>query len=209
MNRIRPHLFVVFTLAALALTGVPGALKDFLADLRFELLPRHATGDVVVVAIDPPSIRAIGVWPWPRRLHAELIEKLVGAGARGIALDIDFSSSSTPEGDEALTKALQRAGGSVILPSFEQLAKSGNGKILFHNHPLPAFLRHAWPAIVNVSAEPDGVVRRYPYGATIDGKFVPSMAALLAGSYEVVRPRCGSTSASGRTPYLSFHTKTS
>ena len=74
----------------------------------------------------------------------ELIEKLVGAGARGIALDIDFSSSSTPEGDEALTKALQRAGGSVILPSFEQLAKSGNGKKLFHDHPLPALLRHAW-----------------------------------------------------------------
>ena len=185
MNKIRPHLFVVFTLAALVLTGVPGALKDVLVDLRFELFPRHATGDVVVVAIDPPSIRAIGVWPWPRRLHAELIEKLAHAGAGGIALDIDFSSSSTPEGDEALAKALQRAGGSVILPSFEQSVKSGNGKTLFHNRPLPAFLTHAWPAIVNVSAEPDGVVRRYPYGDTIDGKFVPSMATLLTDRYDI------------------------
>ena len=91
MNRIRPHLFVVFALAALVLTGVPGALKDTLVDLRFELFPRKATGDVVVVAIDPPSIQAIGVWPWPRRLHAELIDKLVAAGTGGIAFDIDFS----------------------------------------------------------------------------------------------------------------------
>ena len=185
MNRIRPHLFVVFTLAALLLTGVPGVLKNALVDLRFKVFPRHATGDIVIVAIDPPSIRAIGVWPWPRRLHAELIEKLVGAGAAGIALDIDFSSSSTPEADQALAKALQRAGGSVILPSFEQSVKSGNGKILYHNHPLPALLKHAWPAIVNVSAEPDGVVRRYPYGDTIDGKFVPSMATLLADRYDM------------------------
>jgi diguanylate cyclase (GGDEF)-like protein/PAS domain S-box-containing protein len=185
VNRIRPHLFVVFTLAALLLMGVPGVLKNALVDLRFEVFPRHATGDVVIVGIDPPSIRAIGVWPWPRRLHAELIEKLVGAGAGGIAFDIDFSSSSTPEGDQALAKALQGAGGSVILPSFEQSVKSGNGKILYHNHPLPALLKHAWPAIVNVSAEPDGVVRRYPYGDTIDGKFVPSMATLLADRYDM------------------------
>jgi diguanylate cyclase (GGDEF)-like protein/PAS domain S-box-containing protein len=187
VNRIRPHLFVVFTLVALVLTGVPAALKDALVDLRFEIFPRQATGDVVVVAIDPPSIGSIGVWPWPRRLHAEMIEKLVRAGAAGIAFDIDFSSSSTPDGDEALAKALQRAGGSVILPSFEQSVKSGNRKILFHNRPLPAFLKHAWPAIVNVSAEPDGVVRRYPYGDLIDGKFEPSMAALLADRYDTRR----------------------
>jgi diguanylate cyclase (GGDEF)-like protein/PAS domain S-box-containing protein len=184
VNRIRPHLFVVFTLAALVLTGVPEALKDTLANLRFEIFPRKATGDVVVVAVDPPSIQAIGVWPWPRRLHAELIEKLVTAGAGGIAFDIDFSSASTPEGDEALAKALRHAGGSVILPFFQQTVKSDPGKTLYQNRPLPSLLKQAWPAVVNVSAEPDGVVRRYPYGDMIDGKFVPSMAALLADRYE-------------------------
>jgi hypothetical protein len=54
VNRIRPHLFVVFTLAALLLMGVPGVLKNALVDLRFEVFPRHATGDVVIVGIDPP-----------------------------------------------------------------------------------------------------------------------------------------------------------
>lgn len=176
---------MVFALAALVLTGVPGALKNTLVDLRFEVSSRKATGNVVVVAIDPPSIQAIGVWPWPRRLHAELIEKLVTSGASGIAFDIDFSSPSTPQADETLAKALQHAAGSVILPSFVQSAQSNNGKALYQNRPLPAFLKHAWPAVVNVSAEPDGVVRRYPYGDTLDGKFVPSMAALLADRYDI------------------------
>ena len=33
-------------------------------------------------------------------------------------------------------------------------------------------------------AETDGLVRRYPFGDTLDGKFFPSLGALLAGRYE-------------------------
>ncbi|MGA9082448.1 MAG: diguanylate cyclase, partial [Pseudolabrys sp.] len=39
------------------------------------------------------------------------------------------------------------------------------------------------PAIVNVSADSDGVVRRYPFGEMVEGKFLPSMASVLAGRY--------------------------
>lgn len=171
-------------LVAILLTGAPVALKNALVDLRFSLFPRQATGDVVIVAIDSPSIEAIGVWPWPRRLHAELIDKLVGAGASGIAFDVDFSTPSTPDFDRALANALQRAGGSIILPSFEQLADPKNPKSIHLNRPLPSFAQQAWPAVVNVSTEIDGVVRRYPYGETINGQFLPSMGTVLAGRYE-------------------------
>ena len=56
--------------------GWHGALRNVLTDLRFAWQSRAATGDVVVVAIDAPSIEQIGVWPWPRRLHAELLRQL-------------------------------------------------------------------------------------------------------------------------------------
>ena len=72
------------------------------------------------MAIDSPSIESIGVWPWPRRVHADLIDKLTRAGAADIAFDVDFSTPSTPEFDQAFAKALERAGGSVVLPTFEQ-----------------------------------------------------------------------------------------
>ncbi len=52
---------------------------------------------------------------------------------------------------------------------------------------MPQFAKHAWPAVVNVAVEPDGLVRHYAYGEVIDGKFVPSVGALLAGQYEPTR----------------------
>ena len=178
-----PHLLVVFSLVAILLTGAPVALKNFLVDLRFNSFPRQASGDVVILAIDSPSIEAIGVWPWPRRVHAELIDKLLYAGVTGIAFDVDFSTPSTAEFDRAFAEALQRAGGSVILPSFEQLVNSNNRKTIYLNRPLRNFAEHAWSAIVNVSADPDCVVRRYPFGDMVEGKFLPSMGSVLVGRY--------------------------
>jgi diguanylate cyclase (GGDEF)-like protein/PAS domain S-box-containing protein len=184
VKRIRPHLFVVFALVAILLTGAPTALRNTLADLRFAAFQRPASGNIVVVAIDAPSIDAIGVWPWPRKLHAELIDKLISAGVSGIAFDIDFSTPSTPESDAAFAAALRRSGGSVILPSFEQPENLNDRNVIHVNRPLPSFASHAWPAVVNVSTDADGVVRYYPFGETIDGAFVPSMATVLAGRYE-------------------------
>ena len=116
---------------------------------RFGWVPRQASGKIVLVAIDPHSIEFIGVWPWPRRLHADLIDRLESAGVSDIAFDIDFSSPSDPAFDQALVDALQRAGGSVVLPAFMQLVgDSENGKTISVNRPLPQFGKHAWPAVV-------------------------------------------------------------
>jgi diguanylate cyclase (GGDEF)-like protein/PAS domain S-box-containing protein len=184
VTKYRPHLFVICALAAILLTGLPGAFKNALVDLRFKAFPRQSGGDVVVVAIDSRSMDAIGVWPWPRRIHADLIETLQRAGVSEIAFDVDFSMPSDATSDDAFAHALQAAGGSVILPSFEQPADLKNHRAIYLNRPLPEYARHAWPAIVNVWSEPDGVVRRYPYGETFDGTFLASMGAILAGKFE-------------------------
>ena len=160
------------------------ALQNALTDMRFGWFPRHAGDDIVLVAIDSPSIEQVGVWPWPRQKHAELIGKLVDAGANDIVFDVDFSSPSNPASDQAFAEALQKAGGSVVLPAFKQLVRTSEGGTTIHvNRPLPQFDRHAWSAIVNVAVEPDGLVRRYSFGETLDGKFLPSVGALLAGKY--------------------------
>jgi len=184
VRRIRPHLLVLCALVAISLAGLAGALKNALVDLRFELAPRPASGGIVVVAIDSPSIESIGVWPWPRRIHADLIDKLTRAGAADIAFDVDFSTPSTPEFDQAFAKALERAGGSIVLPIFDQRVASAGSPAIHLNRPLPNFVKHAWPAVVNVSTEADGVVRRYPYGKTLENTFLPSMGAVITGHYE-------------------------
>src|SRR5262249_39805112 len=139
VKKLLPHLLVVFALAAILATGAPTALRNAVNDLRFDLFPRQASGEIVVVAIDSPSIDQIGVCPWPRRLHAQLIEKLVDAHVGGIAFDVDFSTPSTPEFDQSVVEALKYAGGSVILPSFEQVTGPANNKTVHLNRPLPEF----------------------------------------------------------------------
>jgi diguanylate cyclase (GGDEF)-like protein/PAS domain S-box-containing protein len=183
VKQVRPHILVFCVLAIVLLTGTNRALQNALTDMRFGWFPRQASGDIVLVAIDSPSIEKIGVWPWPRQKHADLIGKLESAGASDIVFDVDFSSPSNPASDQALADALQKAGGSVVLPAFKQLVGSGDGKTIHVNRPLPQFDTHAWSAIVNVAIEPDGLVRRYSFGEMLDGKFLPSVGALLAGKY--------------------------
>ncbi len=165
-------------------SGLHGALRNALVDLRFAWGARQASGEIVVVAIDAPSIDKIGVWPWPRKLHADLLRRLESAGARDIVFDIDFSTPSDTSSDQAFADALENAGGSVVLPSFKQPGADGSTHI---NRPLRKFADHSWSAVVNVTVEPDGLVRRYPFGEKFDEQFLPSMGALLAGQYAELR----------------------
>ena len=102
-----------------------------------------------------------------------------------IALDVDFSTPSDAASDRNFAEALESAGGSVVLPSFQQ--PRTDRTTLHVNRPLQQFSEHSWPAVVNVEVGPDGLVRRYPLGEKLDGKFVPSMAAVLSGQYAEMR----------------------
>jgi CHASE2 domain-containing sensor protein len=53
----RPHILVVVALAIVLSSGWHGMLRNALTDLRFAWVPRQATGDVVVIAIDAPIDR--------------------------------------------------------------------------------------------------------------------------------------------------------
>lgn len=186
MKRLRPHILVVIALAVVLSTGWHGALRNALTDLRFAWQSRTASGNVVVVAIDAPSIDQIGVWPWPRRLHAELLHSLEAAGAQDVAFDVDFSTPSDPASDDAFVTALREVGGSTILPSFKQPTPDGGAAHI--NRPLKPFSNQSWPAVVNVAIESDGLVRRYPVGEKLGDVLMPSMAVVLAGQDANRRP---------------------
>jgi diguanylate cyclase (GGDEF)-like protein/PAS domain S-box-containing protein len=185
LKRYRPHLFVLFVVALASVSGLHDPLRNALTAKRFDWVRREASGNVVLVAIDPTSLKQAGVWPWPRTMHASLLDAVDGGGATDIVFDIDFSAASMPDDDRAFAQALQRAGGSVVLPAFKQVARERAAVTIHVDRPMPLFAPHAWPAAVNIVPDPDGVVRRYAFGETLDGGFVPSVGALLAGRYDI------------------------
>lgn len=173
-------LLVIVGLSSLA--GLFEPLDRQLSAWRMASAPRDASGDIVLVEIDKKSLDAVGTWPWNRSIHARLIDRLVAAEARDIFLDIDFSARSEAAGDKALATALEAAGGGVILPSFQQYhSMADNVPVVASTKPNPLFAPHAWIASASLSADEDGIVRRFPLGETQDGAYVLSVPAVLAG----------------------------
>lgn len=149
-------------LALVALTGSVGlwAPADArLQDLRFAATSREPTGDIVFVDIDSASLRQVGVWPWPRSMHARLLDRLLALGAYEVAFDIDFSAASSAAEDAAFAASLAQAGGYAYLAAFRQVTADGREVL---NAPIPEFARHARSVLVNVDQLQGGLVRAVP-----------------------------------------------
>ena len=164
-------------------SGVIDGLDRYIDSKRFEIAQRPATGPVVVIEIDPKSLRSIGVWPWPRHIHADLLNVLADAGFTEIAFDIDFSQSSTEDEDAAFEAALKHAGGSVILPAFYQLetARTLNPRVIL-TKPLPRFAAQSWTGIVNANIDENGETRSVFNGVYEGDLYYPAMTEILTGS---------------------------
>ncbi|HYI49534.1 MAG TPA: EAL domain-containing protein [Allosphingosinicella sp.] len=175
---------VVAALAALtgvlALSAGSGeGIDRLLRGVRDSIRAHPASGQVHIVEIDSRSLREISTWPWPRRHHGALVDRLHSAGARSIAFDVDFSSRSTPADDAAFAAALARADGGVMLAVLRQQASAGSAEVV-ENVPIDILRDHAFLAAVNVIPDEDGNVRQMPLGIETGGVPRPSLAALLA-----------------------------
>lgn len=78
--------------------------------------------EVMVIAIDRPSASQLELpvspnfWPWPRNIHASLINHLASAGAQVIVLDLIFHTpGANPDHDRQLAEAIKNAGNVVIV----------------------------------------------------------------------------------------------
>ena len=169
---------VVGAVLLLGLLGWLAPADNALRDFRAELSQRPATGNIVFVDIDSATLEKVGVWPWPRRVHAEIVDRLMELGASDVVLDIDFSTASNEVDDAALEAALDRAGGFVLLAAFRQLPHDDASAF---NLPIERFRAVAEPVLVNVGIDTKGVVRTYPYAAVINGQGYPSVATALSG----------------------------
>lgn len=64
--------------------------------------------DVFVVAIDSDSLTELGRFPFPRRFHAQVIDRLREDGASQISYDVQFTERTNYRNDLALFEAIDR-----------------------------------------------------------------------------------------------------
>ncbi len=71
---------------------------------------RQPHPDIAIIKITDESLKELHQWPWPRSIHARLIERLAKATPKAMAFDIFFVDpfTSDPGGDRALVEATRR-----------------------------------------------------------------------------------------------------
>jgi adenylate cyclase len=111
---------LLLLLGGLTLRGAPwtDSLQAAWFDAHQRLWPRTVTRlPVTVVEIDAKSLRALGQWPWPRTVMAQLVDTIAAPGPAAIALDFVLPEADalsperllarSPTFDRDLVRALQ------------------------------------------------------------------------------------------------------
>ncbi len=158
-DRFSSALILLLVVVVTTGSGVLGRVDNLLYDLGLRQQVRPPPDDIVIVAIDEDSLSKLGRWPWSRRLHATLVDRLHADGARVIGLDLVFSEPDTADqpADALLAEAVGRAG-NVVLPVLLENNRV-NGQVL-ETLPLPLLVEQAAGlGRVHVELDLDGIGR--------------------------------------------------
>lgn len=165
--------------------------------------------DIVIVDIDERSLSlladSVGRWPWPRSLHAELVESISAQQPRAIVFDILFSDPdlARPEDDRYFADVIGQhdnlyfpmmklsgaeSGQGIPLQQFgAQLGITASAKAdpqakVSMVLPLASMLQTKRVGTHNAVPDEDGVVRSYPIYTDVQGWHIPSLPAKVADS---------------------------
>jgi signal transduction histidine kinase len=141
-------------------------------DVILRKLPVKPATSTIIVAIDEPSLHAIGPWPWPRTVLARLVEQAADANAKGVIVDLLLAEPNA--GDDALARATART------PTVFVAVIGDDGNWLV---PSPQLLAHATAAHGSFELDHDGILRRL---ASTKQSHDRSLAALSVAAASLV-----------------------
>lgn len=211
-----PYLLLALGLLLLSLVEFGGTSLLRTAEHRFSdlLLRFHATTqqpdpDIVIIDIDEHSLDAMapiaGRFPWPRAIHAELVEAIAAQQPQAIVFDILFIDPdlNDPEGDAYLVDVAKTTD-NLFFPLLRLSKKSDDAGLSLDEHgeqlgfsrnadaqpgtraalllPLRPLAETGRIGAINFVEDGDGVGRRYGIYVPIQGWRIPSLPARVAGS---------------------------
>lgn len=177
----------VLGLWALQTSGATQRLDAQLLDVASAVAAPEASDDIVLLTVDDHSLNELGQWPWPRALHARVVDRLSDAGARAVVLDFLMVEAGDPRDLAALSEAMARSGAVYLPHTFTASANSaGQVEPLMPAEPL----RRAAAGVGHVLANPDtdGVLRRFDLSYAVEGTGYPHLAAVVARDFGMDQP---------------------
>ena len=176
---------LVFAVTVAVVGGITPALTNRL-ELQFSGWVQETRGKqpvpkgIVIVAIDDfslqqaantdlsadPLLRSLKQWPWPRSVHAIVLERLIEAGATTVGFDLVFESPSSHgiKDDKIFAEAIDRHRERVVL-GVQVLASRGPVAGLTLMDIAPSLLHSIQPparGLLNGGPDLDGVIRQRP-----------------------------------------------
>jgi adenylate cyclase len=170
-------LLLIFPLAFFPLiTELENQVLDRFFAIRGALPPPP---ELLIVGIDEASFQELRLaWPWPRSLHARLIDRLSAAGARLVIFDILFTEPSDPENDAALASAIKRAGNVLLAETYDYTNDRLFTRVI-DIRPLGLFADAArGTGLAMIEPDPDGVVRHFQ--VQLEGESILAATAIHA-----------------------------
>ncbi len=156
-------LALLFTVAVLALPAWKSLESRGFDALTVLTAPGESTQPIVLVAINEEAFEVMKLrWPWPRSVHAGLLDRLVKGGAAVVAFDVLMPDESDPKEDRALAEAIQRAGNVVLAADFTYTETQAT-RLWKRTEPLALFTQAgAFAGLATVPFDPDTSVRQVP-----------------------------------------------
>lgn len=114
----RISFYLLLPLCLLISTGLTQTnyferLNWILYDSLHPYMGQQPTDEVVVVAIDEKSLKALGRWPWSRSIHQKMLTRLESFKPQAIGLDMLLSEPEGPV-DAQLAETVRRLGNVVL-----------------------------------------------------------------------------------------------
>ncbi|WAC63364.1 CHASE2 domain-containing protein [Pseudoxanthomonas sp. SL93] len=178
-NRLLTAVGAAALVALVALSGITGRIDAAVYDMLARGAAPAADGRIVVVDIDQKSLAELGRWPWSRRTHAQLIDRLDQAQVKGVAFNVLLSEPALfdPEGDALLARALAR-NGRVVLPVLAEPVQMNGASVELM--PIPEFAASAAAlGHAEMMVDDDGVARSVFLRAGLGSPHWPALALSL------------------------------
>jgi len=177
--RLLLNLGSVLLAVVLLLPGWGARLEHTISDAFFKVRgPLTKPPDIVLIGIDDDSFQNLDLqWPWPRRLHAELLASLSAARARVVVFDVLFDTHSKDQDDDRLFSEAIAANPNVILATARTVTKKKTFTKASWLDPVPTLMSaDTSTGCIELLVDSDGAVRR----AQLDFEGRPSLGYLAA-----------------------------